>query len=458
MLIRNKLILRFTLLVLAIQLSLSLFVYFFHAATREQKFVNRLRGKCELTGRILLQRGNLRAGILRTFRRRDLLTMPQEQISVYSPHGRLIYESDDRIDQRGNEAHLAEVRPERPVSFRFGGREALGMTYAFEGGDYRIFAAGYDDVGFQQLDKLRLILLVGNLGALALIVVAGWYFAEESLKPMARVVREVRRITASNLSRRVNEGNQKDEVAQLAMTFNRMLAGLEQAFEAQKSFVAHASHELRTPLTNALGTLETSVLYDENLAEAKRSMQSAQQEIRRLIGLTNSLLALARADEATVSRQQVRLDECLTQALANCAAKYPGRQVRLSFGELPEELDEPFVVEGNAPLLSTALLNLLDNACKYSDGPVLVELGYRGPGTLQIVVQDAGIGIEPAALERIYEPLFRAETGRQTATGYGLGLPITQKIIRLHGGELLVESKVGEGTTASVRLPAAPVL
>ena len=455
MLIRNKLILRFTLLVLAIQLSLSLFVYYFHAATREQKFVNRLRGKAELTGRILLQRGNLRSGILRTFRRRDLLTMTREQISVYSPHGRLIYESDDRIDQRGNEAHLAEIGPHQPVSFRFGGRETLGVVYPFGGENYRILAAAYDDVGLQQLDKLRLILLVGNLGALALIVVAGWFFAEESLKPMARIVREVRRITASNLSRRVNEGNQKDEIAQLAMTFNRMLGRLEKAFEGQRNFVAHASHELRTPLANALGTLETSILYDQDLAEAKRSMQSAQEEIRRLIGLTNGLLALARVDEGNVSRQLLRLDECLTQALDHCAAKYPGRTVRLTFGQLPEELEEPFVVKGNGPLLTTALLNLLDNACKYSEAPVQVELGYPDAHTLQVRVQDQGVGIGPDALPRIYEPLFRAEDARQTASGHGLGLPLTRRIIRLHGGELLVESKVGQGTTATVQLPAA---
>ncbi|GAB2953638.1 HAMP domain-containing sensor histidine kinase [Hymenobacter coalescens] len=453
MLIRNKLILRFTLLVLAIQLSLSLFVYYFHAATREQKFHNRLMGKAELTGRILLERNNLRSGILRTFRRRDLLTMPREQISIYSPHGRLIYASDDHIDQRGNEAHLLEIGPQRPVSFSYGGREALGMAYRHHGQDYRIFAAGYDEVGLQQLDKLRLILLVGNLGALALIVVAGWYFADESLKPMARIVRQVRRITASNLSQRVHEGNQKDEVAQLAMTFNRMLSGLEQAFEAHKSFVAHASHELRTPLANALGTLETSVLYDHDLPEAKQSMQSAMEEIRRLIELTNGLLALARADETAFKRGPVRLDECLTLALEQCTRKHPACPVRLHFGEVPAALDEPFMVQGNAHLLTTALLNLLDNACKYSEAPVAVELGYPDARTLQVQVRDTGIGIEPEALQRIYEPLFRAGNSRHKA-GHGLGLPITQKVVRLHGGELVVTSAVGQGTSATVRLPA----
>ncbi|WP_400191775.1 sensor histidine kinase [Hymenobacter sp. B81] len=452
MLIRNKLILRFTLVVLAIQLSLSLFVYYFSAATREKEFYNRLAGKIELTGRILLRRDNLRRGVLSTFRRRDLLTMAREQISIYSPHGRLIYASDDAIDQRGNLVHLAEVGPTHPVSFRYGGRETLGMEYRHDDRNYHIFAAAYDDVGVQQLAKLRLLLLVGNLGALALIVVAGWYFADESLRPMARIVREVRRITASNLSQRVHEGNHKDEIAQLAMTFNRMLSGLELAFESQKSFLAHASHELRTPLANALGTLETSYSYDTDLQEARRSMQSSIEEIRRIIGLTNGLLALAKTDEASFKRGPVRLDECLTQAMDYCAAKHPGRVVKQTFGEVPAELDDAFTVPGNAHLLTTALLNLLDNACKYSDGPVQVQLGYQRRKTLVVTVRDQGIGISPESLKRIYEPLFRADNGRDQP-GHGLGLPITQKIIRLHGGELLVESAVGVGTTVTIKLP-----
>ncbi|UYZ60962.1 HAMP domain-containing sensor histidine kinase [Hymenobacter latericus] len=453
MLIRNKLILRFTLLVLAIQLCFSLFIYYFNAATREKKFQNRMAGKVELTGRILLKRDNLRRGILSALRRRDLLTHAGEQISIFSPQGRLIYASDDHIDQRGNLAHLRQVQPNHQVAFKYGGRECLGVYYEHQGQGYRIFAAGYDEVGHQQLGKLLLILLVGNIGALALTVVAGWYFAEESLKPIARIVREVRRITASNLGQRVHEGNQKDEIAQLAITFNRMLEGLEQAFDAHKSFVAHASHELRTPLANALGTLETSLSYDTDLAEAKRSMQSSIEELRRIIELTNGLLALAKADETSFKRNPVRLDECLTQAIDYCTAKHTSCAVQLHFGYLPDDVEDPFMVLGNEHLLTTALFNLLDNACKYSGKPVTVQLGYHNRKTLLVTVADQGIGIEPQALQRVFEPLFRAENGR-SRPGHGIGLPITQKVVRLHKGELTISSEPGQGTTATVRLPA----
>ena len=259
MLIRNKLILRFTLLVLAIQLSFSAFVYYFHAAARQQRFSHRLAGKAIMTARLNLggaaSPADSNAAPARAFRRRDLLTIEQEEISIYAPDNRLLYVSDDTVSQMENLRQLA-LEPAAggvPVRFLSGPLEAVALTYGPAGRTYRLFAAGYDELGRAQLASLRLILLAGNVGALVLIILAGWYFADESLKPIARVVKQVKRITARDLSRRVDEGNGTDEIAQLAITFNRMLGGVEQAFEAQKSFVGHASHELRTPLTAALG-------------------------------------------------------------------------------------------------------------------------------------------------------------------------------------------------------------
>ncbi|MDF7814777.1 ATP-binding protein [Hymenobacter sp. YC55] len=453
MLIRNKLILRFTLLVLAIQLCFSAFIYYFHAATREQRFSQRLAGKGTMTARLLLRQPQSNEEALRTFRRRDLLTILDEQISIYDPDGHLIYTSDDSLSQRQNSYYLPQVEVGKPVQFTDGELEVVGLTHEYRGRQYRIFAAGRDQFGLLQLDKLRLILLVGNAGALVLIILAGWYFADESLKPMERVVKQVERITAGRLSLRVDEGNGTDEIAQLAVTFNQMLTRVEQAFEMQKNFLSHASHELRTPLATALGTLETSFAYDTDLAEAKASTASAVEELKHLIGLTNALLALAKAEDASFRRDIVRLDDCLTQALSYCQRKYPHHHVQLTFGELPATDDDPFRVLGNEQLLTTALLNLLDNACKYSSQVVHVCLGYQGP-KLVVTVQDTGIGIAPTELPRVTNALYRAENARH-APGYGLGLTVTQKIAERHGGSLTLVSAPGQGTTATLVLPGA---
>ncbi len=454
MLIRNKLILRFTLLVMGIQLMFSAFLYYFQATAREQRFMGRLTTKATMTTRLLVRRGGqVDETLLRQLQRRDLFTIPGEQISIYGPGQHLLYTSADGLSQRLNSRYLTRITAGPPVHFRDGPLEVAGFRYVYRGQPYYLFAAGHDDFGHAQLRKLRLMLLAGNLAALVLIILAGWYFAEQALRPISRIVRQVERITATELSARLDEGNGTDEIAQLAHTFNHMLGGVEQAFESQKSFLSNASHELRTPLASVLGTLETAHAYDTDLPEAKRSIGSAVEEIKKLVELTNGLLSLAQVTDPSFEQEAVRLDECLTQALDTCQTRYPGRELRLEFGELPaEEVDDLFVVRGNARLLTAALLNLLDNACKYSAGPVLARLDYPTPATLRVRITDSGIGMAPHELARIYEPLYRAGTAT-TAPGYGIGLPMTRKIILVHHGEIRLISHPGHGTTATVELP-----
>ena len=456
MLIRNKLMLRFTLLVLAIQVSFSAFIYYFNASTRAQRFEHRLSTSAALASRLLVRTGKLETGHLGSLRRNDLLTLPDEQISIYGPDGALRFSSADNIDQGPNQARLGALQSRNTVAFAGAGRrEAIGLVYRHEGAPYHIFVSAEDVPGWARLHQLGLLLLVGNVGALALTILAGWYFAGAALKPVARISRQAGRISAASLGRRLSEGNGRDELAQLAHVFNKMLAGLEQAFEAQKSFLAHASHELRTPLTTLTGTLETALAYDASLPEARQSMAQALDASRHLSALTSSLLSLAKADGALPEFQPVRLDECLNQALSFARAKYAGRDFRLAFGELPAETEtDVFMVPGNAELLVTALLNLLDNAGKYSAGPVQAELAYEGPTTLRVRIADAGPGLTAEELSHIYEPLYRA-AGAAGRPGYGLGLPLTQRIVQRHGGRLELASGPGQGTTATVWLPTA---
>ncbi len=453
MLIRNKLILRFTLLVVVIQLVLSSFIYWFSTVSRQRRFHDRLVGEASLAGRMLVRDHHLDRAYLRAFRPRQVPSLEGEQVSVFDPDGQLIYTNAERSSRRLYRLYLKQVAPERPVAFNDGPRETVGVSYTYEGRAYAVFAGGIDDYGSYQMMRLRRILLVSGVGALALIVLAAWYFADEALRPIARVVSQVKRITASKLTLRVDEGNGTDEIAQLAITFNRMLDGLERAFDSQKSFVSHASHELRTPLTTLLGTLETATAYDQSLPEARQSMDVAIAEIRKLIALTNDLLVLARADEAGFRPEPVRLDECLHEALDQCRSRYPAQPVRFSFGNLPADHDAPFTVRGSAQLLTTLLLNLLDNACKYSGHPVTVGLSYEGAHWLRLSVTDQGPGIPAHELPRLFEPLYRGENGRQQP-GHGIGLAVVSKVARLHGGQVELRAAPGGGTEAVLTLPA----
>lgn len=459
MLIRNKLLVRFTLLVLGIQVSFAVFVYSFNASLRAQRFEHRLANSATLAGRLLVRTHKVNTGQLGSLRRSDLLLLPGEQISIYDPQDSLRYSSADDIDQAANRVRLRQVKSGPPQVFpRVGSLETVGLAYAADTGPghYRIFVAAEDRTGWAQLRQLGLLLALGNVGALGLTILAGWFFAGSALRPVARISQQAERISATNLSRRLAEGNGRDELAQLAHTFNTMLTGLEQAFEGQKSFLAHASHELRTPLTTLIGTLETALAYDTSLPETQQSLARSLDAARHLSALTNGLLGLARADGALPAFMPVRLDECLHQALNFVRAKYPGRECRLAFGDFPPDSeDDLFTVPGNAELLTTALFNLLDNAAKYSTGRVQAELAYADATTLRVRVSDAGPGLSAEELSHIYEPLYRA-AGALQHTGYGLGLPLTQRVVQRHGGQLQLDSTPGQGTTATVLLPTKP--
>ncbi|MDF7813787.1 HAMP domain-containing sensor histidine kinase [Hymenobacter sp. YC55] len=460
MLIRNKLMLRFTLLVLGIQLGFSAFIYYFNAHTRAQRFEFRLASSGTVAGRVLMRTHKLEAGMLGRLRRSDLLTLPREQISIYGPDNTLRYSSADSIDQTVNRARLGQLVPGRLVSFpREGRRETVGLVFSEPSSpdQYRILVSAEDRVGWAQLRQLGLLLLLSNVGALAVTVLAGWLFAGSALRPVTRISRQAGRISATSLGRRLSEGNGRDELAQLAKVINTMLAGLEQAFEAQKSFLSHASHELRTPLTTLTGTLETALEYDTTLPEARQSLEQSLEAARRLSALTNGLLNLAKVDGALPAFVPVRLDECVNEALTLVRGRYPGREWRLAFGTLPTDTEaDLFMLAGNADLLTTALLNLLDNAGKYSAGPVRTEITYAASNWLCVRITDAGPGLSPEELHQIYEPLYRA-AGAMGRPGYGLGLPLTRRIVLRHGGQLEITSAPGQGTTATVLLPASPL-
>ena len=460
MLIRNKLMLWFTLLVLGIQLSFSAFVYYFNATTRAQRFEHRLANSATLAGRLLVRTHKLETGQLGSLRRGDLLTLPREEISIYDANYSLRYSSADHIDQTANQGRLATLGPGQQILYPTKGpRETIGLAFPAETmtGYYRIFVSAEDRMGQQQQWHLGLLLLLANVGVLLLTIAAGWFFAGAALRPVAHISRQAGRISATSLGRRLSEGNGRDELAELAQVFNTMLAGLEQAFESQKSFLSHASHELRTPLTGLVGTLETALEYDTTLPEARQSMTQSLAAARRLSALTNSLLNLAKVDGVLPAFVPVRLDECLNEALALVRAKYPGREWRLAFQHLPTETEaDPFMLPGSAELLTTALFNLLDNAGKYSGGPVRTEVAYADAHTLRLRVTDEGPGLMPEELSHIYEPLYRA-TNALSRPGYGLGLPLTQRIIQRHDGRLELTSVPGQGTTATVWLPTVPL-
>ncbi|RYC71720.1 sensor histidine kinase [Spirosoma sordidisoli] len=449
MLIRNRLTISFTLLATAIQITLSLLVWYFYSLYRQEEFYNKLEGKARVTGRVLISRRHLHDDFFENMVRTDLLTIVDEQLSIYDSRRNLVFTNRNLKGSDYYKGQIDQLTSNVPFEFKSGRLESILIPYRDRGQLFYIFASGYDRIGFAKLGTLQQILMLANLLGFALIVLAGWYFSGRVLKPISQIVDEVEQITATHLHKRVQEGNRRDEIAQLAMTFNQMLFRLEDAFVSQRSFVSHASHELRTPLTNTLGTLETSLRYDQNPDDWRDSMEVAVDELKKLILLTNGLLGLAKVTDGTVALTSVQVDDCLLTAIGQVQTKYPGRSLPLRFTTADEA---SMTVKGNATLLTTAFLNVLDNACKYSGEAVSVQLQSLNE-EIVVTITDQGRGIAETDTAHILDPLYRGKNV-EGVPGYGIGLAVTQKIMELHQGSIQISSRVNEGTSVTIRLPA----
>ena len=299
-------------------------------------------------------------------------------------------------------------------------------------------------------ETLQIILIGEGIGAAVLALAMGYWLARSALKPIGDVTRIAREIEASDLSRRIRARGKPVEVQQLADTFDAMLKRLSAAFQQQRDFVLDVSHELRTPLTALRGNLDVMLMDGRLDAEPGAQLERMSSEVGRLIRLTSNLLYLAHADAGReMDRRPVDLDMLCLEVYSQMKDLRPEVKFRLGH-------EDQATVIGDRDLLKQLILNLVENGLKYSPagGEVTLSL-YRDESRARILVRDTGPGIRPDQVRLIFQRFYRAEGGEKQAGGAGIGLAISDWIARAHGGEIAVESEVGQGSTFTVSLPLA---
>jgi heavy metal sensor kinase len=309
----------------------------------------------------------------------------------------------------------------------------------------------------EQMKGLLTTLLLGSLATLAIAMGGGFWLADRAMRPVRTITHTARSIGETDLSRRINLDS-KDELGEMANTFDNMLARLQAAFERQRQFVADASHELRTPLT--IVNLETSraLAARRPPQEYERALRVIHSENEFMSHLVNDLLTLARMDNGQVPLEKKPLDlsDVAVDAIDRLSPLAARNHVNLDTGDLPEAR-----ILGDRQSLLQMISNLIENAIKYTDGNdkrVCIETGITD-GRAWVRVSDNGPGIAP---EHLFDRFYRADKARarstdddsESPTGSGLGLSIIQWIAQAHGGEVLVESTPGNGSSFEVRFEA----
>lgn len=304
------------------------------------------------------------------------------------------------------------------------------------------------------LRRLRRDFFAGVPLVLLLASAGGYFLARKSLAPLASMNQQTQRITAQRLSARLDVTNARDELGSLATTINELLTRLETSFKEQQRFIADASHELRTPLAVLRGETEVALGKPRTIDEYQESLTLIKDEAERLSRIVEDLFILARQPvdgPAALVKEQLSLNDVVKA----CVRAAQVLAVRKGV-DLKTELDATSIVmSGDDELLKRMMLNLLDNAVKYTPagGEISVALA-RENGNAQIIIRDSGIGIPPGEQLHVFDRFYRVDKARSRALGgAGLGLSIVSWIVAAHGGKIDVNSVPGKGSEFTVDLP-----
>jgi heavy metal sensor kinase len=274
------------------------------------------------------------------------------------------------------------------------------------------------------------------------------------LTPVDRIAASAERIGSHNLSERLPLQKTGDELERLSATLNRMIERLEEAFQHSRRFMADASHELRTPLTVLRGELESFVQEKTLTADSRERIGSALEEVERLVNIVEGLFAISRLDAGEAQAEWIQFD---LAGLASATADQMSLLAEDKNIKVTCASANHVWVEGDRARMKQVVVNLLDNAIKFTPAGGTVSLAVRGQdNTAVLEVRDTGAGIPHESLPRIFERFFRVDPARQRELGgAGLGLSIVKSICAAHHGHVEATSTLGQGSVFRVELPLA---
>jgi heavy metal sensor kinase len=327
-------------------------------------------------------------------------------------------------------------------------------TVAVQGERYLVETGALLDEVQQDLRQWLIILVIG-LPVVAVIAVSGGYFLiKRALTPVDQIAASAERIGSHNLSERLPVANTGDEFERLSITLNHMIQRLEEAFQHSRRFMADASHELRTPLTVLRGELETFVQEPSLAPEMRERLGSALEELERLVNIVEGLFAISRLDAGEAQAESVKFDLGKLAASTTDQMSLLGEDKNI---KITCAAANDVWIEGDRARMKQVVVNLLDNAVKYTPegGAVGLKVGARD-GKAVLEVSDNGMGIPAESLPRVFERFYRVDEARSRELGgAGLGLSIVKSICAAHHGRVEASSKPGQGSVFLIELPLA---
>ena len=339
------------------------------------------------------------------------------------------------------EAQVGRLKMREPGRFRHGQQLGVALFYPDNEGNFILLIFAENDYGQQVRQQVSWLMLLLLLVAVVVTYIAGKVYSDRILAPLQKILKKLKRITGNDLRVRFRPTGNGDELDDLTRSLNGMLDRVDAALSAEKSFVSNASHELNNPVTAIQGECEIMLMRSRTPEEYVAALERISTESRRLGDLTKALLMLSRQN------RQLRQNTMEAVSLTEWLVRQCGENPRLILTVDPG--GDTFPVVADPYLLGVALGNIIENACKYSQGNVAINLG-RENGQTVVEVLDSGIGIPKDEIGQVFQSFYRARNSREYR-GHGIGLNLSANILSSYGAVMEIVSEEGEYTRVRVR-------
>jgi len=446
--ISTRLSLTFSIVVSIFFILFGLAVFFLSADHDKREFENRLEERVVVTEKVFLEKETFTPAEFEKITNDFLQTLDNETEEVIN----LMEEQTPTFKYNYPQKIKEELLIKENYIFSYGDIQGVSRVFNVKNIKYLIIVTATDTVAIQNQAflKNRIILLISL--AIPLLFLISYFISRSLLLPISEKIEKANLIGVSNLHLRLNVDNPYDELGKLAIAFNSLLDRLEASFESQRSFISNASHEIKNPLTAILGEAEVAFSKDRSREEYKECLSKIITETESLNITVSNLLQLSNIASAEINfkKEAILIADFIKEIKVSFDFLNP--QNRIDLSNLNDTSIELLTVEGNKQFLKTAILNVLDNACKFSNNKPVKVLLQKGDEFLRLSIRDQGIGIDQDEIDKVSTPFYRGKNALKIK-GSGIGLALTSKIIFIHKGHIKIESVLGEGSSVDIYLP-----
>ena len=424
-------------------------IYLYVQHNRVLTFYDKLDDRAITVAQFYLGEDNLSKENFKSVLKKFPQSLSDETIRIYDDHyqPQFIHEGAMRWDVKT----LKQVVAQKQVHLSVDDKQTTGIYYVDNSGNFIIMVSAEDHGGKHYMHDLGLIMSFFFLASLFITFFMGSVFSRFALLPIVKITNNLKRIRSTSLDLRLPIAPKKtDEIDVLSLTINHLLEHLEQSFESQKSFIANASHELRTPITTILGEAEITLMHERSVDDYKQTLSNIIKETERLNYIINSLMDLMQTNIANYDFQSIRMDELIWEIKDELSVKGNENQIQIKYNLPYDPLK--YSLMGNRQLLFIGISNIIKNAIKFSDNKDVHCEIYCDVKGINIMVSDQGIGIDAKDMNKIFQPFFRSSNALYYP-GYGIGLSLTNNIIRLHNGYIEIKSEIKKGTEFHIIFP-----